>query len=250
MIRTLIVEDEPGNIRMLKKLVGAYCPQIEIVGEAGTVDTAFELIKKSDPELVFLDIEMPGGNAFTLLDRLKPLNFEIIFISAYDNYTMKAIKYSALDYILKPVNIEELINAVNKVSEKVNAQQMQQRIENLLGNVGASKKSPQSLAVPANFGYEFIVVNNIIRCEASGKYTFFYMNDGRKIISVKNLKEYEALLSPDIFFRIHHAHLINIHFIKRYHKSKGIVEMEDSIKIPLAARRRKEFLSLFLGEEE
>jgi two-component system LytT family response regulator len=163
---------------------------------------------------------------------------------------LKAIKYSALDYILKPVNIEELILAVNKVAEKINAQQTQQRIENLLGNINVSKKGLQSLAVPANFGYEFIIVNNIIRCEASGKYTFFYMNDGRKIISVKNLKEYEALLAPEVFFRIHHAHLININFIKRYHKTKGIVEMEDSIKIPLAARRRREFLSLFLGEEE
>jgi len=250
MIRGLIVEDEPGNIRILRNLLKTYCPQVEILGEAGTVDAAFELIRKTSPELVFLDIEMPGGNAFTLLDRLKPLNFEIIFISAYDNYTMKAIKYSALDYILKPVNIEELINAVNKVSEKLNSSQIQQRIENLLGNISASKKNPQSLAVPANFGYEFIPVNNIIRCEAKGKYTYFQMSDGRTIISVKNLKEYESMLSPDTFFRIHHSHLININFIKRYHKTNGIVEMEDSIKIPLAARRRKEFLSLFLGEEE
>jgi len=246
----LIVEDEPGNVRMLKKLLETYCPQINVLGEAGSVDTAFELIKTTKPELVFLDIEMPGGNAFTLLDKLKPLNFEVIFVSAYDNYTLKAIKYSALDYILKPVNIEELINAVNKVSEKINSLQFQQRIESLMSNLNTSKKSLQSLAVPANFGYEFIVVNNIIRCESSGKYTYFYVNDGRKIISVKNLKEYEDLLSPDIFFRIHHSHLININFIKRYHKGNGIIEMEDGIKIPIASRRKKEFLSLFLGEEE
>lgn len=250
MIKTLIIEDEPGNIRILRNLLATYCPQVNIIGEAGTVDTAYALIKKINPELIFLDIEMPGGNAFTLLDRLKPLHFEIIFITAYDNYTLKAIKYSALDYILKPVNIEELILAVNKVAEKINAQQTQQRIENLLGNINASKKGPQSLAVPANFGYEFIIVSNIIRCEASGKYTYFYMSDGRKIISVKNLKEYEALLAPEVFFRIHHAHLININFVKRFHKSKGIVEMEDAMKIPLATRRKKEFLTLFLGEEE
>ena len=152
--------------------------------------------------------------------------------------------------ILKPVNIEELINAVNKVSAKINSQQLQQRIESLMGNLNTSKKSLQSLAVPANFGYEFIVINNIIRCEASGKYTYFYMNDGRKIISVKNLKEYEDLLSPDVFFRIHHSHIININFIKRYHKATGIIEMEDTMKIPIASRRKKEFLSLFLGEEE
>jgi two-component system LytT family response regulator len=250
MIKALIVEDEPGNVRIMYKLLEVYCPQVDICGDAGNVDTALELIKKTKPELIFLDIEMPGGNAFTLLDKLKPLNFEVIFVSAYDNYTLKAIKYSALDYILKPVNIEELINAVNKVSAKINSQQLQQRIESLMGNLNTSKKSLQSLAVPANFGYEFIVINNIIRCEASGKYTYFYMNDGRKIISVKNLKEYEDLLSPDVFFRIHHSHIININFIKRYHKATGIIEMEDTMKIPIASRRKKEFLSLFLGEEE
>lgn len=250
MIKALIVEDEPGNVRIMYNLLESYCPQVSVCGDAGTVDSAFDLIKKTNPELVFLDIEIPGGNAFTLLDRLKPFNFEIIFISAYDNYTLKAIKYSALDYILKPVNIEELINAVNKVSKKINSQQFQQRIESLFTNLNTSRKNPQSLAVPANFGYEFIVVSSIIRCESNGKYTHFHMSDGRKIISVKNLKEYEELLSPDIFFRIHHSHLININFIKRYHKGTGIIEMEDSMKIPIALRRKKEFLSLFLGEEE
>lgn len=250
MINAVIVEDEPGNVRILYKLLQTYCPQVKLCGHAGSVDLAFELVKEVKPELIFLDIEMPGGNAFNLLDRLKPLTFEVIFVSAYDNYTLKAIKYSALDYILKPVNIEELISAVNKVVEKMNSQQMQQRIESLFNNLNTSKKSLQSLAVPANFGYEFIVVNSIIRCEANGKYTYFYMNDGRKIISVKNLKEYEDLLSAEVFFRIHNSHLINVNFIKRYHKSKGIIEMDDGVKIPLAARRKKEFLSLFLGEEE
>lgn len=250
MIKALIIEDEPGNVRIFKNLIKTYCPQVEIIGEADTVDKAYTLIQKSKPELVFLDIEIPGGNAFTLLDRLKPINFEIIFVSAYDNYTLKAIKYSALDYILKPVNIEELISAVNKVAEKINTHQLQQRFENLINNITTSKKSLQSLAVPANFGYEFIVINNIIRCEAKGKYTYFHMNDGRKIISVKNLKEYEEMLSSEIFFRLHHAHLINVNFIKRFHKAKGIVEMKDGMKIPLATRRKKEFLSLFLGEEE
>lgn len=249
MIKAVIVEDEPGNVKILKKMLETYCPQVNICGEAGNIESAFNLIKKDGPELVFLDIEMPGGNAFTLLDRLKPFNFEIIFVTAYDNYTLKAIKYSALDYLLKPVNIEELISSVNKVSEKINAQQFQQRVENLLQSLDGGKKALQSLAVPAHFGYEFIIVNNIIRCEANGKYTYFFMNDSRKVISVKNLKEYEDILSPDIFFRIHHSHLININFIKRYHKSNAIVEMEDGIMIPLATRRKKEFLNLFIADE-
>jgi len=248
MIRAVIIEDEPGNVKIFRKMLETYCPQVAVCGEAGDADTAFALIRQTTPQLVFLDIEIPGGNAFTLLDKLKPINFEIIFVTAYDNYTLKAIKYSALDYLLKPVSIEELIAAVNKVAQKINTH-FQHRIDHLLQNVELSKKSLQSLAVPAHFGYEFIIVNNIIRCEASGKYTFFFMSDDRKIVSVKNLKEYEEILSPDVFFRMHHSHLININFIKRYHKTSGIVEMEDGIMIPLASRRRKEFLSLFSTEE-
>jgi len=249
MINAVIIEDEPGNVRIFRKMLEGYCPRVNVIGEAGDITLAFELIRKTKPDLVFLDIEMPGGNAFTLLDKLKPFNFEVIFVTAYDNYSLKAIKYSALDYLLKPVNIEELISAVNKVLQKRNVNQFQQRIESLLSNLDAPKKNMFSLAVPAHFGYEFIVVSNIIRCEADGKYTCFFMNDHRKVISVKNLKEYEDMLPTDIFFRIHHSHLININFIKRYHKIKGIIEMEDGIMIPIAARRKKEFISFFIGEE-
>lgn len=249
MLKAVIVEDEPGNVKIFRRMLETYCPQVDVYGDAADVESAFEMITKASPQLVFLDIEILGGNAFTLLDKLRPLNFEIIFVTAFDNYTLKAIKYSALDYLLKPVSIEELIASVNKVSEKINAKQFQQRIETLLHNLEPNKKSPQSLAVPAHFGYEFIVVSNIIRCEANGKYTYFFMNDGRKIISVKNLKEYEEMLPPEVFFRMHHSHLININFIKRYHKINAIVEMEDGIMIPLATRRKKEFLSLFATEE-
>ena len=118
MINAAIIEDEPKNVRILKEMLASFCPQVSVCGEAGDVAAAFDLIKMKKPDLIFLDIEMPGGNAFTLLDQLKPIGFEVIFVSAYDNYTLKAIKYSALDYLLKPINIEELIAAVNKVSEK------------------------------------------------------------------------------------------------------------------------------------
>lgn len=249
MIKTVLVEDESANVRIFRKMLENYCPQVEIIGVAGTVNDAFALLKKETPDLVFLDIELPGGNAFTLLDKLKPVAFEVIFVTAYDNYTLKAIKYSALDYLLKPVNIEELILAVNNVSEKLQTKQFQQRIQHFLYNIDPSKKGLQSLAVPVNFGFEFVSINNIIRCEANGKFTNFFMHDGNKMISIKNLKEYESILPQDVFFRIHHSHLININFVKRYHKMNSIVEMEDGIKIPLALRRKKDFLSIFSEEE-
>ena len=140
MINAVIIEDEPGNVRIFRKMLEGYCPRVNVIGEAGDITLAFELIRKTKPDLVFLDIEMPGGNAFTLLDKLKPFNFEVIFVTAYDNYSLKAIKYSALDYLLKPVNIEELISAVNKVLQKRNVNQFQQRIESLLSNLDAPKK--------------------------------------------------------------------------------------------------------------
>ena len=200
------------------------------------------------PDLVFLDIEIGGGNAFQLLDLLKPVNFDVIFVTAYDNYLLKAIKYSALDYLFKPINIQELISAVNKSVAKINEQKTSEQIELLLQNFSTSK-SPATIALPTAFGFYFINVQNIIRCEAKGSYTIIYMNDKKKYTASKTLKEYEELLPPEIFFRAHHSHLINLNFIFKYHKGTGgTIEMFDKSIIPLAARRKNDFLNIFLSK--
>lgn len=244
-INAVIVEDEPKNIVLLKKMLDIYCPQVNVSGNANSVETAVNLITNNNPDLVFLDIEISGGNAFQLLDMLQPVKFNVIFITAYDNYLLQAIKYAALDYLFKPVNIKELIAAVNKSVEKINAQNSARQIEILLK--GLSKpKNTATITLPTSFGFYVISVQNIIRCEAKGSYTIFFMDDGKTHTASKTLKEFEDILPHDIFFRAHHSHLININFVIKYHKGKGgIIEMKDKTEIPLASRRKNDFISLF-----
>ncbi len=246
-IDAVIVEDEPKNVALLKTMLEMYCPQVNVSGDANSIETAVDVIRKNDPGLVFLDIEIGGGNSFQLLDILQPVKFDIIFVTAYDSYLLKAIKYSALDYLFKPVNIKELIASVNKSVEKMHTQKTAGQIEQLLKNFSAPKNLT-TISLPTSFGFYVIAVQNIVRCEAKGSYTVFYMSDGKSHTASKTLKEYEEILPSDIFFRAHHSHLININFIVKYNKGTGgIIEMKDKSSIPLAARRKNEFINLFVS---
>jgi two-component system LytT family response regulator len=246
MINCLIVDDEPGNVRILRKMLEEYCPQVYVAGEAINPEEAEQLISKLEPDLVFLDIEMPYGNAFDLLDRLMPVSFEVIFITAFNEYALKAFKYSALDYLLKPISIKELCQAVEKVSEKVRLQNSRTQLANLLANLRQPDVNSYKIALPTMGGLVFVLVDQIIRCEAIGGYSTFFLKSGEKIISCKNIKEYEDLLPPSIFLRVHNSHIVNLVYIKAYHKGRGgYVEMEDGTTIELAIRRKKEFLNRF-----
>lgn len=245
ILRSIIVEDEPKNTALLKKMLDMYCPQVQVCGSANSIDNSIELIRQIKPDLVFLDIEISGGNSFHLLDALQPVNFDIIFVTAYDSYLLKAIKYSALDYLFKPINIQELIIAVNKSVNKIYKQKTSEQIELLLQNFQTTKLL-STIAIPTNFGFQFIAIQDIVRVEAKGSYTVLFMHDKKSYTVSKTLKDYEDLLPADTFFRAHHSHLINLRFILKYHKGKGgIIEMSDKSMIPLAARRKNDFLNLF-----
>lgn len=246
MIRALLIDDEPKNNRILKLMLEEFCPQVQIEGQADNAEDGIKLIKEMEPDLVFLDIEMPYGSGFDLLDKLKPVRFEIIFITAFNNYSLKAIKYSALDYLLKPVNIDELIAAVAKASEKVESRNVNARIENLLYNLKKPQQGLQKIALPSKEGYVFIALSDIIRCESKSGYTTFFIKDMEKIVSSKNIKEYEPLVTDDIFFRVHNSHIINLNFVKKYHKGRGgYIEMEDGTLIEVATRRKDELMARF-----
>jgi two-component system LytT family response regulator len=246
MINALIVDDEPKNIRILHGLLNESCPDVRITGEAVSAETAIPLIAANQPDLVFLDIEMPHGNAFDLLDKIMPINFEIIFITAFDAYTLKAFKYSALDYLLKPVSIDELKTAVLKAKERIKAKNINVQLQNLLFNINKPNSSLQKIALPNNDGLVFIQLSEIIRFEAKGGYTYVHGTDNQKYVSSRIIKEYEEILPADIFFRIHNSHIINLNFVKKYHKGRGgLIEMSDSALIEVATRRKEEFLGKF-----
>jgi len=246
MINAVIIDDEPKNIRILKKMLTEFCPQVDIIAEGRDMQEAKEILTHYKPALVFLDIEMPYGNAFDLLNELMPVSFEVIFITAFNEYALKAFKYSAIDYLLKPVSISELQTAVEKAIERISTKRANYEMQNLLQNIGKKDDTKKKIGLPSKEGMIFVTAENIIRCEANGAYTYIYTSEQGKIISAKNIKEYEDLLPEAIFFRIHYSHIINLKEIKKYHRGRGgYVEMKDGILIDVAVRRKDEFLSRF-----
>ncbi|MBS1918405.1 MAG: response regulator transcription factor [Bacteroidetes bacterium] len=246
MINVVIIDDEPKNIRILKRMLAEFCPEVNVVAEGKDVQEAEDVLKQYKPSLVFLDIEMPYGNAFDLLNKLMPVSFEIIFITAFNEYALKAFKYSAVDYLLKPVSIHELKMAVEKATERINSRHANYELQNLLQNMERKDESKKKIAMPSKEGLIFIATENIIRCEASGGYTHVFTSEHGKIITSKNIKEYEMILPENIFYRIHYSHIVNLKQIKKYHRGRGgYVEMKDGILIDVAVRRKDEFLSRF-----
>ncbi len=247
MIRTVLVDDEIDSIRVLQKLLETACPDVDIVGKADGVETALHTIQTTRPDLVFLDIEMTQGNAFDLLNQLQPLSFRVIFVTAFDNYALRAFKYSAVDYLLKPVDIDDLRSAVERVSSELQEKSIVEKMQVLLENVSTMQLSRQKMAIPTINGLSFVTIQDIIRLEAKGSYTIIYLGNKEQITATRNIKDYEDLLPETIFCRVHNSHIINIHKIQKYLKGRGgYVTMEDGSAIEIATRRREEFFQRLL----
>ena len=207
------------------------------------MNTAFDVISTLKPDLVFLDIEMPNGNAFDLLEKFKEIDFNIIFITAYDHYAIKAIKFSAVDYILKPIDSEELVLAVKRFEDKIGQKSsLNNQFKTLLSNVRPGNKL-KKVGIPDGDGLVFINLSDIIRCDSDGNYTFFILTTGKKIIASRTLGEYEQMFTDDNFFRIHRSHLINLEHVKKYIKGEGgYVVMSDNSQVEVSRRNKNDFL--------
>ncbi|MBL0136572.1 MAG: response regulator transcription factor [Chitinophagaceae bacterium] len=240
MLSTVIIDDEPNNITNLRALLENYCPEVEITGTAKNAEEGIALIKSISPELVFLDIQMPGKSGFDLLQSLPKPNFEIIFVTAYDKYGIQAVKFAALDYLLKPVNIEELKSAVSKAVEKSFLKKKNQQLENLVSLLEQKQnKEEHRLALPTAKETRFVKTGDIVRCESSNNYTIFYFKDGEKLIVSKPIYEYEELLEPYGFQRCHQSHLVNKQFIKSWIKEDGgYLLLDNGHQIPVSRQKK------------
>lgn len=247
MMRTILIDDEPKNISILQTMLERFCPEVLVVGCADNSATGIEIIEAESPDLVFLDIEMPYGNAFDLLDKLKPISFEVVFVTAFDSYMLKAFKYSALDYLLKPVDIAELQETVQRALSRRKSRKMDYtRLEYLVQTLKTTPQHLDRIALPAKDGFVFRDVADITRCEATRGYTVIHLLSGEKVMASRNIKDYEDLLPETVFFRIHNSHLININFVKRYHKGRGgQIEMMDGTMLEVATRRKDQLLARF-----
>ena len=247
-IQAIIVDDEQNNRDNLRQLLQKYCPQVNVISLCASAKEAAKNIETQKPELVFLDIEMPDGNGFSLLEKLAPINFEVIFVTAYDHYGIKAIKFSALDYLLKPIDVTELIQAVAKAQEKITQQQENERMQHLLQNNKLPDEN-KTLALSLADKIEFVEINTIIRCEAENNYTTFFLNDGQKLVVSKTLKEYDDLLSPFHFLRVHQSHLINLNYVKSFIKNDGgYIRMKDGSSVSISRQRREAVLKILTGK--
>ena len=244
-LRVIIVEDEKKSREGLKNLIDEFCPNAEVVGMAADVEEGIRIIKEQTPDLVLLDIEMQSATGFDLLEKLPEITFDIVFTTAYEQYAIKAIKFSAMDYLLKPIDVKELIQAIDRVQSKRNANITDAQVKSLLDNLRSEPGKTNKITLSTSDGMVFLPVTDIIRCEAQGAYTQFNLKSGKKILVSKNLKEYENLLQEHNFMRVHNSHLINLAEVSRYIKADGgYAVMSDDANIPISNTRKEEFLEL------
>jgi len=244
MITAIIVDDEPKSRDVLKTLLNRFCSEVEILAQAGSVAEAKELIRQHTPELLFLDIEMPGGNGLQLLESGATGNAEVIFVTSYAHYAIPALRLSAVDYLLKPIEVEELRAAVDRVAERKRSKTS--------GNLGVLRENLtqtstlQKIAIPGMQDVRFVKVNDIIRIEGDSNYSFIYVDGGEKIHSSRTLGDFEELLTgQQNFFRVHKTHLVNLdHVVKLIKTEGGYLEMKDGSQVEISRRRKTEVLQL------
>ncbi|MEO8148103.1 MAG: LytTR family DNA-binding domain-containing protein [Bacteroidia bacterium] len=248
MIRALIVEDEKRSAMLLEKLLKEFCLQVEVIGICHDVSAAIEKINSLKPDLVFLDIEMQSETGFDLLKKFNEINFAVIFTTAYEKYALRAIKFSAIDYLMKPIDVEELKCAVSKAEKQHQKNSVQNNFDVLLHNLQNKNSDSQKIALSTAEGLHLINVTDIYYCESDGPYTTFHLKHAKPIIISKHLKEYEELLTPFNFFRIHNSYLINMRELKKYIRGDGgQVEMNEGTLLNVSKSRKDDLVRIISG---
>ncbi|MEO8149025.1 MAG: LytTR family DNA-binding domain-containing protein [Bacteroidia bacterium] len=242
-MKSIIIDDEPDAREKLELLITKYCPQLTIAAICKDASEGLAAIETHKPDLVFLDVEMPFMTGFDMLKRINKISFEVIFTTAHDHYAIRAIKFSALDYLLKPIDLEQLQEAVNKAFEKKNIAQSEKRYENFVGNLEAKEKLT-SISVPTSDGFLIIKLTDIVWCSAANFYTIIYLTNKTEIVVTRTLKQFDELLSESGFVRIHNSHLINLAHLVRYIKGAGgQVEMSNGKVLDVSRRKKEELIS-------
>lgn len=245
MLRAIVIDDIEKIRKENIALIKTSCPSISIIGQADSVTSGIKLIQQLAPDLVFLDVEMPDGTGFDLLQKLNPIAFKVIFITGYEDFAIRAFRFSAIDYLLKPLDRQELIEAVKKVEDSLGKEVFDMKLHNLFSNLERPKNLQKLVLKTADKIYS-INIQDIVNCESDKNYTTFHFINAPKLVVSTNLKEYETLLSPHNFFRTHKSHLINMAYFDHFIKSEGgnTIVMKNKITIPLSVRKKEEFMIL------
>jgi two-component system LytT family response regulator len=243
MLRAILVDDEEHSLNALKQKIIQHCDAVEVIGACTKPDEAIEKINLLQPDILFLDIEMPGINGFSLLKKIEHKNFDVVFVTAYDHYAIKAIRFSALDYLVKPVDVDELKATVDRAIQKKNTSLPNQRLELLLDQLSQPKKNFNRIAIPSHDGIQFIKVDDIIYLEANVNYTHIYAAGNSKYIVSRTIKDFEEILPTEIFIRIHNSYIINKDYLEKYIRGEGgQVVLSNGTVLDVAKRKKAEFL--------
>jgi len=244
-MKVIIVDDESRSRKSIANILSISPIETELVAEADNVKSGLETIKQHKPDVVLLDINMPDGTGFDLLKKLDHINFKVIFITAYEEFAIQAFEFSAVDYILKPVDPLKLTESLNKVHQLVEQENISLRLNALFANLETGSTENKKLVLKTAENIYLVNTSDIIRCESDGGYTRFYIVDGKKILVSRNMKDFEEMLNGFGFYRIHQSHLINLKYIDHYSKTEGgAVVMKDNSSLPLARRKKESFLKL------
>lgn len=243
MIKTIIIDDENHNLENLQRLIKNNCPTIQVIATASSVEEGLKVVLKYEPDLVFLDIEMPNKNGFDMLESITNINFQVIFVTAYNQYALRAIKSCALDYLMKPVAIPELKTAVSRVARIVSNKRENQKLKVLVDNLRHINQA-QKIALPTAEELHFVLISDIVRCKSENNYTKFYLINGSSILVSRTLKEWDDLLSSQEFIRTHQSHLVNSNHVKSYvKKDGGYILMNDGSLVSVSRHKKEQTLN-------
>jgi two-component system LytT family response regulator len=243
-MKAVIIDDEKDSRQILANYLAKYCAGVEVCGFGESVSTGLDAIQRHHPDIVFLDIEMPYGNGFDLLDKISNITFETVFVTAFDNYAIQALNQSAAYYLLKPIDIDELIKAVEKIKKERTSENYTQHARVLLDNIRTGAQ--QKIMLPTLEGFEIVAINTILYCEAVDNFTRFHFESGPPLLICRTLKYFEEVLKEHRFLRIHRSHLVNPEYVIRYSKGKGgFVTMKNNQELEISPAKKQDFLNLF-----
>jgi len=245
MLRTIIIDDEAHQRLAIERMVKTYCPKLNVVAQADSVQSGLTAIKEHKPDLVLLDIQMGDGTGFDLLNKFQTVDFKVIFITAYDQFAVKAFRFSALDYLLKPLHPDDLVRAVAKISE-VGQQDFHVQLANLKEHLDSADRDQKKIVIKTHEYIHLVPVNDILYCQSESSYVTFFLRNNIEIVTSASLKDYDEILSGSGFFRVHKSYLVNLKFVRRLEKAQGgFVFLEGDVKIPVAVRKRPELFQKF-----
>lgn len=246
MINAILIDDESKARENLKLLLKEYAEDCTIIGEASSLSDGVAMVEELQPDLLFLDIQMQDSTGFDLLDKLGHREFDLIFVTAHNEFALQAFRYSAIDYLLKPIDIPQLEEALERVRRNKKESSTSEQIQMLLNSVRRPESLPNKIALPGLDSVHFVPIKDIVRCEAVDNYTRFFLVDGKEMLISRNIKTYEDLLEGRSFFRTHRSHLINLSFIEEYHRGEGgYVIMQNGAQVPVSRRKKTQFLQQF-----